>query len=121
MATITKRKTGAWQARIRRHGYPEQIKTFDRKRDAADWSRDIETAMKSGQFDESTESKRNTVADMIDRFLKGYFHPNRRKGAVVWRGFHAECCQSLASVSVSWVASAARSMGSRSLSNRYRP
>jgi len=62
MATIAKRNTGTWQARVRIHGYPEQVKTFDRKRDAAEWARDIEAATR-----EKLDRRRNRYGNQISQ------------------------------------------------------
>jgi hypothetical protein len=55
VATITKRfnRDGeliGWQAKIRRHGFPTQSKTFDRKADADAWARSLEGEMDRGAF-----------------------------------------------------------------------
>ena len=45
MATLTKRKDGQWQAKIRRRGYPMVSKTFGTKAKAERWARIIEKEM----------------------------------------------------------------------------
>jgi integrase len=74
MATITKRTTAtgkaAWLVRIRKHGYPERTKTFQTKRDAEEWSRDIERAIARGHAIPDKQATQRTVADAIDRYIE---------------------------------------------------
>ena len=53
MASITARKDRdnliiGWQVRVRKKGYPLQVKTFDKKVQAQAWARQIETEMDRG-------------------------------------------------------------------------
>ena len=47
MASVIKR-SGSWQAKIKRKGYPVIFKTFVDKADAKSWARKIEYQMDSG-------------------------------------------------------------------------
>ena len=49
MASVIKR-SGSWQAKIKRKGYPVIFKTFVDKADAKSWARKIETSMDSGSW-----------------------------------------------------------------------
>jgi integrase len=69
MATIEKRNK-YWRVRIRRNGYPPQSRTFDTKAQASIWARDVEAEMDRGVFVDRTEAEKNTLADIIDRYLR---------------------------------------------------
>ena len=49
MASVIKR-SGSWQAKIKRKGYPVIFKTFVDKADAKSWARKIEYQMDSGSW-----------------------------------------------------------------------
>lgn len=59
-----------WQARVRRHGYPNQTKSFDTKADAEKWARSIECEIDQGLFISINEAQRTTLKDVIARYLK---------------------------------------------------
>jgi integrase len=72
MATITQRTRSngnvTYQAKIRMKGYPPQSATFDRKTDARKWVQDTESAMRAGRYFKSSEARKRTVAEMIERY-----------------------------------------------------
>ena len=68
MASFRQRH-GKWQARVIRNGYPDQTKTFELKADAERWARQIEGEIDKGQFISPTEAQRNTLGDVIGRYL----------------------------------------------------
>ncbi|MDC0335903.1 site-specific integrase [Pseudodesulfovibrio sp.] len=72
MATINKRGKHQWQAKIRRKGYPTQSKTFERKLDAEQWTRDIENEMDRGVFVSRKEAENTTLHEVLDRFIDEY-------------------------------------------------
>jgi len=39
---------GTWQARVRRKGVPDEVRSFTTTADAVAWAREIETAMHKG-------------------------------------------------------------------------
>ncbi len=59
-----------WRAEIRRKGYSEQTRSFDLKSQAEAWARSIENEMDKGTFVDRTETEKNTLGDLIDRYLK---------------------------------------------------
>ncbi|MCF5940894.1 site-specific integrase, partial [Xanthomonas perforans] len=72
MATFEKR-TGTsgkvtWRVRVRRQSGPWLTKSFDRKIDAQEWARSIEHKLDVGDFVPSTEVRKRTVGDAIDRY-----------------------------------------------------
>lgn len=73
MASITKRegkKGTSYKAVIRMKGYPTQTATFDRLTDAKRWAAEIETAIHAGQHFKTIESKKHTLGDLVDRYIK---------------------------------------------------
>lgn len=85
MANIEKRtsSTGetSYRALVRRKGYATTSATFSRLTEAKDWARATEAAMKEKRYFKSTEAKKHTLADLIDRYLKKLQHekPKRYK------------------------------------------
>ncbi|MBS0586861.1 MAG: site-specific integrase [Proteobacteria bacterium] len=73
MATIRERtdKYGkpSYTVEIRLKGYPRQTATFKRLTDAKKWTQDIESAIRNGKHFKTTEAKKHTFADAIDRYI----------------------------------------------------
>jgi hypothetical protein len=98
MATIEKRvgKFGkaTWRVRVRKHSGPWLTKSFSRKTDADEWARSIEHKLDVGEHVASTEARKRTVAQVIDRYLSVTFpRAKHRKNAseqirllTWWRG-----------------------------------
>ena len=57
MATIRSRGNKQWQAMVRRHGWPDQSKTFNTKAEAETWGRMVEGEMDRGVFVSRDESE----------------------------------------------------------------
>ena len=74
MATIEKRlgKDGKYNYRvkIRLRGFPPQEATFKRLTDAKTWTQQTEAAIREGRHFKTTESKRRTLGELIDRYIK---------------------------------------------------
>lgn len=70
MAVITQRESGAWQAKIRRMGWPSLSKTFDRKADAEAWARATEREMDVGAFINRDDAERTTFQGAADRYVR---------------------------------------------------
>lgn len=68
MATIRKR-ANAWQALVRRRGYPDTTKTFPRKTEAQQWARSIEAEMDRGQFVSREKTEQTIFGDVIRRYM----------------------------------------------------
>jgi integrase len=75
MAYVRQVASGLWQVSVRRKGHPAQSKTFDTKTDADEWGRGVETDIKRGVFQSTTEAERMTLAELIKKFKKE-FAPN---------------------------------------------
>mgnify|MGYP002700364013 FL=1 len=74
MATIRERKTGngevRYQAQVRLKGFPPQNATFNRKTDAKRWIQQTEAAIREGRHFKTTEAKKRTLAELIDRYVR---------------------------------------------------
>ncbi len=74
MPTIEQRKTkdghAVYRVKVRRKGYPTQTATFTRLTDARKWAQVTEAAIVEGRHFTTTEAKRHTLADLIDRYLQ---------------------------------------------------
>jgi integrase len=73
MATFEKRtgRSGktTWRVRVRRTDGPALSKSFARKSDAETWARSIEHKLDTGEHVATSEARKRTVADAIDRYL----------------------------------------------------
>lgn len=58
-----------FHAEIRLRGYPPQRESFRTKSRAKQWIQDTESALRDGRHFQTSESKRHTVGDLIDRFI----------------------------------------------------
>jgi len=79
MATIQNRGAYQWRAMVRRKGYPVQTRTFEKQADAEKWARDVESQMDKGVFVDRSLSERETLKDVIERYLKN--ETPKHKGA----------------------------------------
>ena len=68
MAAFRKRGTG-WQARVRRAGYPDEVKTFPTRVEAERWARSVEGEMDRGEFTDQREVTRTTLGDLVRRYM----------------------------------------------------
>lgn len=79
MATIRKRGDFQWQAIVKRKGYPLQSKTFNYRKDAEAWARDVERDMDRGIYMPRQEAERTTIHDLIERYREDVLHEKRGK------------------------------------------
>ena len=74
MATIEKRTTDtgetSYRVKIRLKGYPAQTATFKRLTDAKKWTQDTESAIREGRHFKTSEAKKHTLGDLVDRYIK---------------------------------------------------
>jgi len=68
MGTITKRGALQWQAKVRRHGFPVQSRTFLYKEDAERWVRALEREFETAGFVDRREAERHTLATILRRY-----------------------------------------------------
>lgn len=84
MAYIQKRKTSDgkthYRVQVRLKGYPTASATFERKTDAKQWAQQTETEMRQGRYFQTYESKKHTVAEVIDRYIENII-PTKPKNA----------------------------------------
>jgi integrase len=83
MATITRRKSGGWQVKVRRKGYPVQSKTFATRADAETWSRAVERDMDRGAYVSAAAAERITLDALADDYERD-FAPHHYRGQA-WR------------------------------------
>ena len=69
MATITRRESGRWQAKVRRHGVALS-ETFSTRGDAEAWARRMESEVERGLWRDSTEAERTTLAEALERYAR---------------------------------------------------
>jgi integrase len=64
-------KTGkvTWRAKVRRLSGPFVTQSFTKKSDAEEWARSVEHRLDVGDHVPSSEAKKRTLADVIDRYL----------------------------------------------------
>jgi integrase len=95
MATFVKRTTPdgvvSYLARVRLKGQPEQVATFRRLTDARKWAASTESAIREGRHFLTAESKRHTVADLVDRYEREILSSKRSYAVraqhlAYWRG-----------------------------------
>lgn len=81
MATIEKRVStdGSihFRVRVRLRGYPPQTATFKRLTDAKKWVQQTEAAIREGRHFKTVESKKHTLKEAIDRYIKSVL-PTKR-------------------------------------------
>lgn len=68
MASIRQRD-GRWQARVTRKGYPQQVKTFSSRGEAARWARLTEAAIDQGGHSGPSSVDRWPLSDVMERYL----------------------------------------------------
>jgi integrase len=67
MASIRQR-SGTWQARVIREGFPAEVKSFATRIEAQKWARQIESAMDGGGYRSGSSADRMLLADALDRY-----------------------------------------------------
>ncbi|WP_024973484.1 tyrosine-type recombinase/integrase [Ralstonia pickettii] len=68
MASISRRSDG-WQVRVRRKGFPLEVKTFTTRQDAKRWGRSIEAEMDRGSYVNRSEAESTTLGDVLERYI----------------------------------------------------
>lgn len=74
MAVIEKRKTADgiihYRVKVRLKGHPPQTSTHETLRDAKRWAQQTETAIREGRHFKTTEAKKHTAGEMLDRYIR---------------------------------------------------
>lgn len=84
MANIEKRTTeGAtsYRVKVRLKGHPVQSATFERLTDAKKWAQSTEAAIRENRHFKTTEAKRHTLAELIDRYIRDVL-PSKKSAKV---------------------------------------
>lgn len=85
MATFEQRTNDdgseSWRVKVRLKGYQPATATFERKTDAKRWAAATETAMREGRYFATSEAKRRTVADLIDRYVRDVLPDKKGRGS----------------------------------------
>lgn len=84
MATFRQR-SGRWQARIQRTGYPDVTKTFAARQDAEKWARSVEREQDTGAFIHRAEAERTTLAELLDRYGKEISPQHKGHREELWK------------------------------------
>jgi integrase len=83
MARIKKRLakdgTTRYTAEIRLKGFAPQCATFERVTDAKKYIQDTESALREGRHFKTTQAKKHTVGDLIDRYCTEYLPYNKER------------------------------------------
>ena len=84
MANIRERKNAKgetrYQAQVRLKGRPPETVTFNRKTDAKKWVQSIESAIHEGRHFKTTEAKKRSLGELIDRYIQDVL-PTKPKSA----------------------------------------
>ena len=67
---IAKDGTASFRVQVRVLGFPPQTATFERKTDAKRWAQQTEAAMREGRFFTTSEARRHTLTELIDRYVE---------------------------------------------------
>ncbi len=74
MPTIEKRTKhdgkDVYRVKVRRRGYSTQTATFSRLTDARKWGQMTEVAIEEGRHFKTTEAKRHTLTELVDRYRR---------------------------------------------------
>ncbi len=85
MASIDKRiaKDGkiTYRVLVRLKGMPTQAATFERLTDARKWAQDTESAIRGGRHFKTSQAKKHTLGEMIDRYVRDVL-PTKPKNAI---------------------------------------
>lgn len=84
MATFRQR-SGGWQVRVRRQGYPDVVKTFKLRQDGEKWARAIERELDMGCYVHRTEAERMTLAELLERYSKEVSPQHKGHREVLWK------------------------------------
>lgn len=68
MATIAKRDSGEWQAKVRIKGHPPKSKMFKYRDDAVEWAKDIEVAIQRNIYFDHSIAEKTTISELFDKF-----------------------------------------------------
>lgn len=73
--------TKTYHVEVRLRGHPPQRESFRTRSQAKQWIQDTESSIRDGRHFKTTESKRHTVGELIDRFIVQWL-PNYPKSQI---------------------------------------
>lgn len=83
MASIEKRTSkdgeNSYRVKVRLKGYPVQTASFERLTDAKKWAQHTEAAIREGRHFKTSEAKRHTLAELINRYIRDILPQNQKK------------------------------------------
>ncbi|AYH43346.1 integrase [Azoarcus sp. DN11] len=59
-----------WQARITRHGFPPEAKTFRTRQEAEAWARSVEVEVDKGVYQSRTAAEQTSLGDILQRYAE---------------------------------------------------
>lgn len=71
-------KIVSYRVQVRLKGYPPQSSNHKRLTDAREWAQDIESAIRQGRHFKTTEAKKHTLGELIDRYMRDVL-PSKKK------------------------------------------
>jgi integrase len=86
MATIRERKTKdgpLYQVQVRLKGHPPVNGSFKRKTDANRWAQETEVAIREGRYFKTTQGRKRTLEELINRYLQDCLANRGRDQATV--------------------------------------
>ncbi len=120
MASIYRNRSGNWEGRVRRKGYPAQTRTFDTKAQAETWATEIESEMLKGVFVSRAEAERMTFGEALERYTteitprkKGWSRKETYRACLLRK--HPLALRTLASIRGADIAALIRELQSRGL------
>ena len=88
MATIERRK-GTYRVKIRRKSAPPLTATFTHLAEAKKWAQMMEGAIIEGRHFPTTEAKRHTVSDLLERYRSDVL-PHKRSSTIYNQVYHLQ-------------------------------
>jgi integrase len=83
MANIEKRSDSkgrtSYRVKVRLKGHPAQSATFERLTDARKWAQATEAAIREGRHFKTTEAKRRTLGELVDRYVRDILPTKKAK------------------------------------------
>lgn len=105
MATITKRESGRWQAKVRRKDAPAVSRTFRTQVDAEAWARKQESELERGIWRDTRQAESTTLGECLDRYTEEWV-PRKSDPARERSHVNAVRIQPLAQLSMARIRSA---------------
>src|SRR3984957_4847657 len=71
-------KVTSYNVQVRIKGHPPQYASFKRKTDMERWIQNTESAIREGRHFKTTEAKKHTLGELIDRYIRDIL-PTKKK------------------------------------------